>query len=63
VDRDESGLGEVRDKDPCHTERHGQQGRHLGHRLHLAAQVADPLVLGEQPHQVRGVCRRADQRL
>src|SRR5947208_11560184 len=24
VDRDESGLGEVRDKDPRHTERHGQ---------------------------------------
>src|SRR4051794_3302461 len=47
VDRDKSGLREVRDKDPGHTERHGQEGRDLGHRLHLTAQVADPLVLGE----------------
>lgn len=54
---------QVRDEDPGHAERHRQQGRHLGHRLDLTAQVADPLVLGEQRPQVRGVGRGADQRL
>src|SRR5689334_9717619 len=59
VDGDESGLREVRDENPCHTERHGQQCRHLCHRLHLAAQVADPLMLRQQSHQLCRVGRGA----
>src|SRR4051812_17617935 len=63
VNGDESGLGEVRDKDPGHAEGHGQEGRHLRDRLHFAAEVADALVLGEEPHQLGRVGRGADQRL
>src|SRR5690349_20074676 len=52
VNGDKPGLGEVRDKDPGHAERHAQEGRHLGHRLHFPAQMADALVFGEQSHQL-----------
>src|SRR3954463_9956406 len=48
VNGDESGLREVRDKNPGHAQGHGQQRRDLGHRLHLSAQMADALVLREQ---------------
>lgn len=54
---------QVRHQDPGHAQRHGQQGRNLGHRLDLTAEVADPLVLGEQRPEVSGVCCCADQRL
>src|SRR5690242_20267739 len=30
VDRHQTGLGQVRDQDPRHTQRHGEQRRHLG---------------------------------
>src|SRR6478609_3511270 len=53
VDGHHAGFRQIRDKDPGHTERHRQQCRHLGHRLDLTAEVADPLVLREQRPQVR----------
>src|SRR5690349_9644605 len=63
VDGDQAGLGEVGDQDPGHTERHGEERRHLRDRFHLTAQVADALVLREQPHERCRVGRGAYQRL
>src|SRR5690606_8776743 len=47
MDGDQSRLRQVGDEDPGHAERDGQQGRDLGHRLDLPAEVADPLMLGQ----------------
>src|SRR6188768_2985520 len=46
MDGDQARLRQVGDEDPGNTERDGQQGRDLGHRLDLPAEVADPLMLG-----------------
>src|SRR5690242_17522997 len=52
VDRDQPGLGQVRDQDADDAERDGQQRGDLRHRPDLPAQQADPLVfrqLAPQP--------------
>ena len=63
MDGDEPGLGQVGDEDPGDAEGDGEQCRDLGHRLDLAAEVADPLVLGQLALQLVRIGRGADQRL
>src|SRR6478735_2700403 len=63
MDSDESGLRQVGDEDPGNAERDREEGRHLGHRLDLDAEPADPLVLGQLPLQPGQIGRGADQRL
>src|SRR5690606_30204155 len=58
---DESRLREVRHQDPGHAQRHVEQCGDLGDRLHLTAQMADALVLREEPHERGRVGCRTDQ--
>src|SRR4051812_17733082 len=47
MDGDQARLRQVGDENPGHAEGDREQGRDLGHRLDLPAQVADPLMLGQ----------------
>src|SRR5882757_1682475 len=63
VDRHHAGLGEVGHEDPGHPERDREQRGDLCHRLDLTRQMADPLVLRQQPGVLGRIRRGADQGL
>src|SRR4051794_24305663 len=57
VNGDEPGLGQVGYEDPGDAEGDGEQCGDLGDRLDLAAQVADPLALGQLALELDGIGR------
>lgn len=60
---DQARLRQVGDENPGHAERDGQQGRDLGHRLDLPAEIADPLMLGQLALHLVRLCGGVHQRL
>src|SRR3954453_16706358 len=67
MDGDQARLRQVGDENRGHAGRDGEQGREVGHRFDLPAEVADPLVLGQLALQLvrlrGGVHQRLDGEL